>query len=119
MLDGDSILKQYTKKEDIDRIFGLIKNKKIIKTRHFYDRLILRDLSEELIDEIFPQKDRIKLIDKRKHKRDIGYDFYYQLNGNRTLKLCFIPLKNTGLLINAILRCRKWQSSIRFLKRRN
>lgn len=118
MLNEDNILEQFTKEEDITRIFNLIKSKKIIKTEHFYRRLILRDLDEELVDKIFPQKDKVKLIDKRKHKKDIGYDLYYELSGNRTLKLCFIPLDNKTLLINAILRHRRWQGSIRFLNRR-
>ena len=119
MLNEDDILEQFTKKEDIFKIFNLIKNKRIIKTHHFYDRLIFRDLSEELVDKTLPQRDKIKLIDKRKHKKDIGYDFYYKLSGSKTLKLCFIPLNNKTLLINAILRHRKWQGSIRFLNRRS
>ena len=118
MLNEDDVLEQFTGKEDILKIFHLINSKKIIKTQHFYDRLLMRDLSEELVDETFPQKDKIRLIDKRKHKRDIGYDLYYELSGSRTLKLCFIPLDNKTLLINAILRHRKWQGSIRALNRR-
>ena len=117
MLNEDNILEQYVKEEDINLIFELIKSKKIIKTPHFYERLIFRDLSESLVDEILPQKNKIKLVDKRKHKNNIGYDLYYELNRNKTLKLCFIPLKNATLLINAILRDRKWQGSIRFLNR--
>ena len=117
MLSEDDILEQYTEKKDISRIFDLIKSKKIIKTRHFYERLIFRDLSEELVDKTFSQKDKIKLIDKRKHKKDIGYDLYYELSGSRTLKLCFISLKKVILLVNAILRHRRWQGSIRFLRR--
>ncbi len=119
MLGEDDILKQFTKKEDILKIFDLIISKKIVKTQHFYDRLIMRDLSEELVDKTLPQKDKIKLIDKRKHKRDIGYDLYYEISGSRTLKLCFIPINNKSLLINAILRHRRWQGSIRLLNRRS
>ena len=118
MLNEDDILGQYSNKEDIIKIFNLIKNSKIIKTQHFYDRILLRDLPEELVDKTFPQVEKIKLIDKRKHKKDIGYDLYYELSNSRTLKLCFIPLKDKTLLINAILRYRKWQGSIRLLKRR-
>lgn len=118
MLNEDDILGQFTKKEDILRIFNLIKSKRIIKTSHFYDRLIFRDLSEELVDKTLSQKEKIKLIDKRKHKREIGYDLYYELSNSRTLKLCFIPLDDKSLLINAILRHRKWQGSIRHLNRR-
>lgn len=118
MLDEDEILEQFTNEEDILKIFNLIKSKPIIKTKHFYERLILRDLDENLINQIFPQKDKIKLIDKRKHKKDIGYDFYYELSGNQILKLCFIPLDKRTLLVNAILRHRKWQGSLRTLNRR-
>ncbi|MFH1592378.1 MAG: hypothetical protein ABIB47_03350 [Candidatus Woesearchaeota archaeon] len=78
----------------------------------------MRDLDEDLVDDTMPQKDKIKLIDKRKHKKDIGYDLYYELSNSRTLKLCFIPLDNKTLLINAILRYQKWQGSIRPLNRR-
>jgi len=118
MLNEDDILEQFTNKEDILRIFDLVNSKQIVKTQHFYNRIIFRDLNEEIVDEIFSQKDKIKLIDKRKHKRDIGYDFYYELSGSRVLKLCFIPLDNKTLLINAILRHRRWQGSIRTLDRK-
>lgn len=118
MLDDSDILEKYTKKEDINKIFGLITRNKIIKTQHFYDRLIMRNLSEELVDKTLSQKDKIKLIDKRKHKIDVGYDLYYELSGSQTLKLCFIPLNDKTLLINAILRYRKWQGSIRHLNRK-
>jgi len=119
MLDEDDVLEQFTNKENILRIFNLINSKKITKTTHFYDRLLMRDLNEELVDKTLPQKDKIKLIDKRQHKKDIGYDLYYELSGSRTLKLCFIPLNDRTLLINAILRHRKWQGSIRYLNRRS
>jgi len=119
MLNEDDVLEQFTNKEDILKIFNLINSKKIVKTPHFYDRLFMRDLSEELVDKTLPQKDKIKLIDKRQHKKDIGYDLYYELSGSRTLKLCFIPLNNITLLINAILKYRKWQGSIRHLNRRS
>ncbi len=115
---NDKILRQYTKKEDIEKIILLVKNKKIIKTSHFFDRILFRDLEEKFVDEIVPLFDKVKLIDKRKHRKDIGYDFYYELSKSRTLKLCFIPLKNKVLLINAILRHRKWQNSIKILKKK-
>ncbi len=44
MLNEEDILEQFTKKEDILNIFNLINSKKIIRTQHFYDRLIFRDL---------------------------------------------------------------------------
>jgi len=119
MIDEDDILMQFVKKEDIIRIFELILSKRIVKTKHFYERLFLRDISEELVDDTFPQKDKLKLVDKRKHKKDVGYDLYYELSSSRTLKLCFIPLETKSLLINAILRDRKWQGSIRTLNRRS
>ncbi len=118
MLNEDDVLEQFTNKEDISKIFNLINSKKIAKTPHFYDRLLMRDLNEELVDKTLPQKDKINLIDKRQHKKDIGYDLYYELSGNRNLKLCFIPLSDRTLLINAILRYRKWQGSIRHLNKR-
>lgn len=118
MFNEDDILEQYTEKGEINKIFNLIKNSRIIKTSHFYNRIILRDVPEELIDKTFPLVEKIKLIDKRKHKKDIGYDLYYKISNTRTLKLCFIPLKNKTLFVNAILRYRKWQGSIRTLDRR-
>lgn len=117
MLNEDDILEQFTKDEDILGIFNLINNKNIVKTKHFYNRLLMRDLDERLVDETLFQKDKIKLVDKRKHKNDVGYDLYYELSGSKTLKLCFILLQDKILLVNAILRHRKWQSSIKFLNR--
>ena len=119
MLNQDDILEQFTKKEEILKIFNLINSKRIIKTSHFQNRLIMRDLSEEFIDKTFSQKEKIKLIDKRKHKKDIGYDFYYELSRTKTLKLCFIFFEDKTLLINGILMHRRWQGSIKLLKRRN
>lgn len=40
MLNEDDVLEQFTKKEDILKIFNLINNGKIVKTPHFYDRLL-------------------------------------------------------------------------------
>lgn len=114
-MEGDEILEQFIKRGDILKIFSLIKSKKIIKTKHFYDRLLFRDLDERLIDKIFPQKEKIKLVDKRKHRKDVGYDLHYKLSRNRTLKLCFILLDNKTLFVNAILRHRKWQGSVKTL----
>ncbi len=114
----EEIIEQYTAKEDIDKIFALVMKNKLVKTEHFNIRVIERDIQGELIDTNINKSEKIKLIDKRKHKKDMGYDLYYELSNNQTLKLCFIPLKDKTLLINAILRHRKWQSSIRFLNRR-
>ena len=118
-MQEDEILEQYTKKEKIKEVVDLITLKQIIKTSHFYKRIIERDIQEELIDKTLLSIEKIKLIDKRKHKKDIGYDLYYELSNSQTLKLCFIPLQDKTLLVNAILRYRKWQSSIRLSSRRN
>lgn len=50
MKNQDEILEQFTDKININKIFELIKSKKIIKTPHFYERLIFRDLDEEFVD---------------------------------------------------------------------
>ena len=55
-MQEEDILEQFTKKEDISGIFDLVKSKKIVKTQHFYDRLIMRDLSEELVDKTLHKK---------------------------------------------------------------
>lgn len=117
MFGEDEIIKQFTKKNDILKIFNLINSKKIIKTKHFYDRLIFRDLNEGFVNRIFPQKEKIRLVDERKHKKDTGYDLHYKISRNRTLKLCFIPLDSKTLFVNAILIHRKWQNSIKFLSK--
>ena len=69
----NEILEQSAKKEDIIKIFNLVNSNKIIKTQHFYDRIFLRDVPEELVDQTLPLIDKVRLIDKRQHKRDIGY----------------------------------------------
>jgi len=68
MEEYEDILEQFTNKEDIIKIFNLITSKRIIKMHHFYKRIVMRDLNEELVNETLPQKDKIRLIDKRKHK---------------------------------------------------
>ncbi|MBR9701721.1 hypothetical protein GOV13_02255 [Candidatus Pacearchaeota archaeon] len=114
----DEIAKQYTNDEEIKEIVKLIKGKRIIRTEHFFIRIYQRDVEEEFIDEILPQFEKVKLIDKRKHKKgDIGYDLYYELSNSRTLKLCFILKGNKVLLVNAILRLRRWQSHLRLRRK--
>lgn len=113
MEKDDELLEQYTDKNKITEIFELINKNRIIKTRYFYDRILFRDIDEELINKIFPLSEKIKLINKRKHKEDIGYDIHYELEPLKTLILGFIPLRDKTLLINAIIRYRRWQSSIK------
>jgi hypothetical protein len=115
----DKILNQYSKEEDINQISKKIIESNIIKTTHFHERIIIRNIPELLVDETLPRIELIKLIDKRQHKKDVGYDFYYYLSNTKNLKLCFIPSTNKTLLINAILIHRKWQSLIKSIKRRN
>ena len=79
-------------------------------------RILQRDIPENIIDENLYRLEKIKLIDKRQHNANIGYDFYYELSNSQTLKLCFIPLKEKVLLVNAFLRNRKWQNSIKFVR---
>ncbi|MAH07978.1 hypothetical protein CMI38_07055 [Candidatus Pacearchaeota archaeon] len=114
----DKILNQYSKEEDINLISKKIIESNIIKTTHFHERILIRDIPESLINKTLPKRELIKLIDKRQHKKDIGYDFYYYLSNTKNLKLCFIPSTNKTLLINAILIRRKWQNLIKSIKRR-
>ena len=112
----DEVINQYVKKEEIKEIINIIKNKRIIKTDHFYFRIHQRNIDEEFVNRIMLKFERVKLIDKRLHKKgDVGYDFYYELDNSRTLKLCFIVEGNKVLLVNAILRLRIWQSNIKIL----
>lgn len=113
MEKDNEILEQYTNKNKITEIFELINKNKMIKTRYFYDRILFRNIDEELIDQTLPLSEKIKLINKRKHKKDVGYDLHYELESLKTLILSFIPLNDKTLLINAIIRYRRWQSSIR------
>jgi len=118
-MQEDSIIKQYIKEEEIKEILKIFQNKTIKKSPHFHIRIIQRDISERLINETFPLFKKIKLIDKRKHKKgDLGYDLYYKLSNSKTLKLCFIVKNKKILLVNAMLRHRKWQGSIRLSSNR-
>ena len=112
----DKLVKQFIDKREILRVFNLINLNRIIKTSHFYDRLLFRNLDEKFVDGILHKKDKIVLVDKKIHiKGDVGYDLYYKLDDFKTLKLCFIINFNKSLLVNAILMHRRWQGSIKLL----
>lgn len=116
----DKILETYIRDEDIKKIIEIIKSKPIKRTPHFYERLISRDISEDLADKTINQYDKVKVIDKRLHvNEDIGYDLYYTLSNTRTLKLGFIIKKDVILLCNVFLLLQRWQSFIRPLNPRH
>ena len=108
--------KQYTKKEEIDKIVSILKKydkSKFKFTDYYYFRIAQRDINHDWLLETFHEFDKIKLIEEDILKKgDIGYDLYYEISHNRTLIIGVCPKKDL-IFIHGILRYRKWQSALK------
>lgn len=114
------MIKQYFKKEDIDKIVAILKKYTKLDfqpTDHYKLRITQRDIKHSFLTKTFFEFEKIKLIKEDLLKGDIGYDLHYELSKNRTLIIGVIPKKKL-ILTHGILRYRKWQSSLKAKSRR-
>jgi hypothetical protein len=100
----DEIIEVYDTEEDISEFTKRLVNfsfEKIPKTTHFYYSLEEKATEIAILNENFNKFEKIKLINKRKHKNNnITYDFYYELEDGTYLLYC-IALENAPKLLNA------------------
>jgi len=89
-----------TDKKEIDRIINeKIRGKKIIFTRYYDLSIARKGIEHERVLEIFPQFDKVIVIEKEKMKQgDVGYELFYDLSNNTSFSIATIP-KNTDVLI--------------------
>lgn len=91
-------------KQEINKIIEeRIKGKKLIFTDWYKIGLLRKGISEDKFDEIFPQFDKISVIELEKLKKgDWGYELFYKLSNNTTISIGTIPKENTLLIIHLI-----------------
>lgn len=75
-----------------------IKSKKLIFTDWYKIGLLKKGISDEKFNEIFPQFDKVFVIEIEKMKGgDLGYELFYRISNNTT-----IPKENILLIIHLI-----------------
>lgn len=80
-----------------------IKGKKLVFTDYYYYGITLRNIPHEKVLEIFPQFDKVFMIEKEKLKLgDIGYELFYKISNNITFSIATCPKNNKVLIIHAV-----------------
>ena len=102
----DEIIAVYEKSEEIEKIVGRLKKfsfTDLQKTRHFEYSLMEKATDLNLLKYKFTEFGRIKLINKRKHKKSnkISYDFYYELEEDSYLLYAIALDESKPKLLNA------------------
>jgi hypothetical protein len=103
-MPDDEIIEVYEREESISKIVLEINRfsfNDLVKTNHFYYSLDEKSSDIDVIESRFREFQRIKLVNKRRHRNGkLSYDFYYELD-NGTYLLYSIALENSPLLLNA------------------
>jgi hypothetical protein len=96
-------------KKEIDKIINeKIKGKKIIYTDYYYFGIDLKGISHEFVEELFPQFDKITVIETERLKfGDMGYELFYSLSNNVTFSIATCPKDREVLVIHAVEYKRK------------
>lgn len=80
-----------------------IKNKKIIFTEKYKIGIMRRNIEHEKVLEIFPQFDKVFVIEKDILKfGDEGYELFYKLSNNITFSIATCPQDKNILIIHAV-----------------
>jgi hypothetical protein len=100
---SDEIIEVIEKTEHISNILMKLKDlsfDKLKKTAHFYVSVEEKNTDIKLLKEVFSQFERVKLINKRRHKNGkTSYDLYYELEDG-TYIILGIALEKTPVLLN-------------------
>jgi len=100
----DEIIDTYEKESEIKPLIDKLKKfsfKDFIKRQHFYYSALQKDTDIKFIEKNFTEFNKIRLVQKRKHKNGkISYDFYYELE-DETYIIYSIAFEVKPLLINA------------------
>lgn len=102
----DEIIAIYEKEEDIKKIVEKLKIfafDELIKTSHFEYSILEKGTDINLLKREFTNFDKIKLINKRKHKSSerITYDFYYGLDDGSYILYALYLEEDKPKLLNA------------------
>ena len=96
--------KTITDKQEINKIIQeKIKGKKLIFTDWYSVGIMRKGISEEKFDEIFPNFDKVRVIEVEKTKKgDLGYELFYKMSNNTTFSIAMIPKENALFIIHLI-----------------
>lgn len=62
-----------------------------------------KGISEEKFDEIFPNFDKVDVIEIEEMKKgELGYELFYKMSNNTTFSIATIPKENSVLIIHLI-----------------
>jgi|SRR3989344_2181328 len=91
-------------KEEIARIIEeKIRGKRLVFTDWYKMGLLKKGISEDKSDEVFPQLDKVEVIEIETLKKgDLGYELFYKMSGNTTISIGTIPKEDTLLIIHLI-----------------
>ena len=106
-------------RQEIDKIIEeKIKGKRLVFTDWYKIGLLRKGISEDKFDEIFPQFDKVSVIELEKLKKgDLGCELFYKLSNNTTISIGTIPKENTLLIIHLIEYKRNLDYRFRKFKR--
>ncbi len=112
-------VKTIENKQEINKIIEeKIKGKRLFFTEWYKTGLLRKGISEERFSEIFPQFDKVSVIEIEKLKKgDLGYELFYKLSNNTTISIGTIPKKDTLLIIHLIEYKRNLDYRFRKFKR--
>ena len=101
----DEIISIYEKEEEIQKIIQPLTNitlDDLIKTPHFEYSQAEKSTDVNLLKQTFQEFNRIKLINKRKHKNDkTSYDIYYELDDKTYVLYAIAFNESKPKLLNA------------------
>lgn len=112
-------VKTISDKEEIAKILEeKIKGKKLIFTEWYKIGLLRKGIPEEKFNEIFPQFDKVSVIEIEEMKKgDLGYELFYKMSGNTTISIGTIPKENVLVIIHLIEYKRNLDYRFRKFKR--
>ncbi len=105
-------------KDEINQIIReKIKGKKVIFTKYYYYGIDLKGINHEKVLEVFPQFDKVFVIEKERLKYgDEGYELFYKLSNNITFSIATCPKNKKVLVIHAVEYKRNLEKRFKFFK---
>lgn len=103
-MPNEKEVKTITDKEEINKIIlEKIKGKRLVFTEWYNVGIMRKGISEEKFDEIFPNFDKVEVIEIEKMKKgDLGYELFYKMSNNTTFSIATIPKENIVFIIHLI-----------------
>ncbi len=103
-MPNEKEVKTIIDKQEINKIIQeKIKGKKLIFTDWYNIGIMRKGIPEEKFDEIFPNFDKVEVIEVEKMKKgDLGYELFYKISNNTTFSIATIPKEDTLFVIPLI-----------------